>query len=613
MLGERWLDRAVARGRLLGRVRLWYHPEYAPFQLARTARVEGLDPKRGERILMRLVEEKLIEPRHVSRAPIAAVGDLLRFHPLAYLESTADRERLGRIFGLPPDEVDVDALLRAQRRAVGGTIAAATAAVRRPGMVAINLGGGLHHAEPEIGSGFCVYNDVGVAIAKLRHRGFDRPIAIVDLDYHQGNGNTVAFAEDPSVYVFSIHGAVWSHASLSGGSEIHLSGAVDDARYLARLRTLLLPVLRRVSPGLIFYVAGNDVLAGDLLGQFSLSPEGVLARDVHVLEAARALSASLVVTLGGGYSPRAWHSTTSMIRYALTGRRAIDAPRSPDLSLRFERIARVIDPLDLTADDEFDLSEEDVMAALTHQPAQRRILGYYSAQGVEFALERYGILPEIRKRGWTELVVEGDPKDPAHQLVRVRGRKRLRDPLSLLVELVVRRAFVEIPFPEGTDRVEVLHVEWLLLQDPSRSFTLGRPPLPGQVYPGLGIAMQMQALLTQAVKRLGLAALSDNPAHFHNAAALTSSSFFLDPEVEGRFRAMLEVLSELAPADASFAVEEKRLRYGDDTPCEWEAAMHLHPVEPWVDAYFRSAPYIAQVVEAQAAALRRGLHLVSPR
>src|SRR5690606_19495564 len=100
MLGQRWLDRAISRGRLLGRVGLWYHPEYAPPVLAHTARVEGLDPKRGERILIRLVEEKLIEARHIRRAPIAAVGDLLRFHSFPYLESTADRERLGRIFGL---------------------------------------------------------------------------------------------------------------------------------------------------------------------------------------------------------------------------------------------------------------------------------------------------------------------------------------------------------------------------------------------------------------------------------------------------------------------------------------------------------------------------------
>src|SRR5687768_16642168 len=148
----------------MSRVRLWYHPEYAPAMLAESARVEGLDPRRGERILLELVEEGLLRPSDVRRAPIAAVGDLLRFHPLSYLEATADRERLARIFGLPSEQVDVDQLLRAQRRAVGGTLEAALAAVHTGSLCAINLGGGFHHAEPEMGSGFCVYNDVGVAI-----------------------------------------------------------------------------------------------------------------------------------------------------------------------------------------------------------------------------------------------------------------------------------------------------------------------------------------------------------------------------------------------------------------------------------------------------------------
>jgi acetoin utilization deacetylase AcuC-like enzyme len=601
------LARLRARRRLMSRVRLWYHPEYAPAMLAESARVEGLDPRRGERILLELVEEGILRASDVRRAPIAAVGDLLRFHPLSYLESTADRERLARIFGLPPEQVDVDQLLRAQRRAVGGTLEAALAAVHLGSLCAINLGGGFHHAEPELGSGFCVYNDVGVAIAKLRAQGFDKPIAIVDLDYHQGNGNTVAYERDPSVFVFSIHGAIWTRVETqSAGKEICLTGEVGDDKYLACLRTLLPRALKELRPRLIFYIAGNDVLGRDRLGTFSLTPAGVLERDLFVLRQAEELRAPIVVTLGGGYSEQAWRSTLHLIRWVLTGDCTLSQAKRRDLRGDFSRIAREIEPLDLIGGDTGELTEEDVRAALERTPGTRLILGYYSAEGIEYALERYGILAQIRKRGWAELAVE---MDPAHQLLRVRGRKRAKEPMSTLVELVANKMFVEIALESGAQRIEMLHVEWMLLEDPSKSFTLARPPLPGQKHPGLGIAIEMQELLLQAVRRLGLAGLLDNPAHYHNAFGASAEFRFLDPLVEGRFRAMVEVLDGIAVADASFAVEEGRLRFADGSACAWEPAAQVLAVEPRVIAYFASEAYRARADAAKRDAFSRGLHL----
>jgi acetoin utilization deacetylase AcuC-like enzyme len=603
------LERLRARHRLLGRVRIWYHPEYAPALIAHSARVEGLDPRRGERILIELVEQKLIAPRDVRRAPIASVGDLLRFHPLSYLEASADRDQLAHVFGLPPEEVDVDGLLRAQRRAVGGTIEAAQAAVHTGSMYAINLGGGFHHAEPEMGAGFCVYNDIGVAIGKLRAQGFDKRIAIVDLDYHQGNGNTVAYERDDSVFVFSIHGSVWTRVEgQSAGKEVHLTNAVDDDKYLSCLRTLLPAALKELSPRLIFYIAGNDVLAGDRLGTFSLTPEGVLERDAFVLELAKSLDAPLVVTLGGGYSEHAWRSTLHLVRCALTDERKISPPKHRDLRTDFSRIAHQIDPIDLVGDS-LDLTEEDLVAALERRPISRRVLGYYSAEGVEFALERYGILPEIRKRGWAELAVELDLGQNAPQLLRVRGRKRARAPMSTLVELVVSRTFIDVPDSPDA-RSEVLHIEWMLLEDPSKSFTLAKPRLPGQNHPGLGLALEMQELLVQACHRLSLGGLSQNPAHYHNALG-AQGFFFLDAEVEGRFRAMAEVLREVAIADASFIVEEGRLRFDDGSVCAWNPALHVLPLDERLRAYFASEPYRARARDARKSSLARGLRAIT--
>jgi acetoin utilization deacetylase AcuC-like enzyme len=574
--------------------------------IADSNRVEGLDPRRGERILLELVDEGLISPSDVRRAPIASVGDLLRFHPLSYLEATADRERLARVFGLQPEEIDVDQLLRAQRRAVGGTVEAAMAAVHSGSICAINLGGGFHHAEPEMGGGFCVFNDVGVAIAKLRAQGFDKPIAIVDLDYHQGNGNTVAFEGDPSVFVFSIHGAIWTRVeSQSAGKEVHLTGEVGDAKYLGCLRSLLPSALERLQPKLIFYIAGNDVLAGDRLGTFSLSLEGVLERDAVVLELAQRLKSALVVTLGGGYSEDAWLSSVHLVRCALTDDRTVFRTKRRDVRSDFSRIASQIDTMDLVGETA-DLTEADLVAALDRRPTSQRMLGYYSAEGVEFALERYGLLPEIRKRGWAELTVELDPSDSSHQMLRVKGRKRAAEPLSTLVELVVHRSFVESP--PGAERCEMLHIEWMLLEDPSKTFTLARPQLPGQRHPGLGIARETQELLVQAARRLGLAGLSQNPAHYHNGYGASLDFYFLDPEIEGRFRAMAEVLGELAVADASVLVDQGRLRFSDDTVCAWDPALQVLPLAESVIGYFESDAYRAHALEAKQRTLARGLH-----
>ncbi|TFH29608.1 MAG: histone deacetylase, partial [Myxococcales bacterium] len=206
-----WLQRQKAQRRLRDQVGLWYHPQYKAEALVESARVPGIEVARGEKILGSLSAEGLLRPKRVRPAPLIALADLARAHADSYLEKTARPEYLGRIFGLEAHDIDVDSLLIAQRRQVGGTVEAARWALEDSRRIGFNIGGGFHHAEPEAGAGFCVYNDVAVAIAALRADGFDAPVAIIDLDYHQGNGNIVAFEADDSVLTYSIHGSVWSH------------------------------------------------------------------------------------------------------------------------------------------------------------------------------------------------------------------------------------------------------------------------------------------------------------------------------------------------------------------------------------------------------------------
>ncbi len=405
---------------------LWYHPQYKVEALAETARVPGVEVERGEKILGSLGAEGLIGPKQVRPAPLAALADLAKVHADSYLEQTARPEYLGRIFGLEAQFIDVDPILIAQRRQVGGTVECARWAIGSTNRVAFNIGGGFHHAEPEAGTGFCVYNDIAVAIASLRADGFDAPVAIVDLDYHQGNGNLVTFEHDDTVFTYSIHGSVWSHVEAAADQQFLLPSGTEDAAYLRELRDTLPAALEKIEPGLIFYVAGNDVLKGDRLGEFLLTREGVLARDCFVIELARKQRCPTVVTLGGGYSDDAWRASTDFIRWLLIDETKIVQEPTSSIYEQYSQIAQELDPYDLQRPSgEWELSEADLLGDLTGpQYRATRMLDYYSRHGVEVALEKYGLMDEIRKRGFTGPRLTLDPSDPERQHLTMHATKK---------------------------------------------------------------------------------------------------------------------------------------------------------------------------------------------
>ncbi len=594
---RRIFERLRARRRLGRDVSVWYHPAYAPHQLTKTARVKHLEPKRGEYVLTRLVQDKLLRASDVRPSPQATYRQLLTFHTPQYLADVARAENAAAIFGLSAGDIDLDPLLDGAQRAVGGTVAAARE-VTRGGRLALNLGGGFHHAEPDHGAGFCVYNDVGVAIRLLRDEGWTGRVAIIDLDFHQGNGNSAAFEDDDDVLVFSIHGSVWRHTDRPA-HEIHLEGHVDDLRYLASLRYYLPPALERFDPELVFYIAGMDVLGVDRLGTFELSLDGVFARDRFVLEHVREVPT--VVTMAGGYSKEAWVAFYNLARYAISGRPRVWRPDPPNLEARFTAIAKTIDPMDLTRSQDLDteLSEADLFGELVGRPRASRLLDYYSRHGIALVLERYGLYEAVRRRGYVDFDLEMEVEDPSRQVVRVHGRKHQGD-RHLLVELVVRRRSWPAPDVEG-DQIWMLEILWLLLQDPTASFSLERPPLPGQEHPGLGIARQMRALLILSAERLGLAGLLDRPAHYHNAYVARSGYYFVDPVEQGRFLALVDALEDLPLATATQLVDEGKIRESG-APYAWTPSDHVLPVADRLVKHFASDAYTEAVEAARRTA-----------
>ena len=164
------------------------------------------------------------------------------------------------------------------------------------------LAGGTHHAFRGEGSGFCVFNDVAIAIHWLRSRGEARRAAVVDLDVHQGDGTAHFFEDDPEVLTLSLHGARnFPFRKQRSKIDVELEDQTRDAEYLRALDEAL-PRVWEFQPQIVFYLSGVDALESDVLGRLSLTPEGLKARDRRVIQGARDRRIPLVITLGGGYS-----------------------------------------------------------------------------------------------------------------------------------------------------------------------------------------------------------------------------------------------------------------------------------------------------------------------
>ena len=228
------------------------------------------------------------------------------------LERVHTREYLDRLFGIGLSAPEQRALgvpwsprlLRRSRLAVQGTLLAARAALEdgRAG----NLAGGTHHAFADHGEGFCVLNDVAIAIRRLQADGRLERALVVDLDVHQGNGTAAIFEGDESVFTFSIHGERnYPARKMRSTLDVGLPDGVDDDAYLGALQAHLPVLTKDFRPDIVFYLAGVDVAEGDRYGKFRLSEAGIRARERCVLDWTRKLGVPLVITLAGGYLPNA--------------------------------------------------------------------------------------------------------------------------------------------------------------------------------------------------------------------------------------------------------------------------------------------------------------------
>lgn len=186
-------------------------------------------------------------------------------------------------------------------RAVQSTLEAARDALETG--LGINLAGGTHHAFPDHGEGFCVFNDVAIATRVLQREGRLVRAAVVDLDVHQGNGTARIFADDSDVFTFSMHGARnYPFRKEQSALDVELEDGCDDAVYLAALDAHLGPALDAARPELVFYLGGADPYVHDRFGRLGLTVAGLVERDRRAFDAFRRRGLPAVVTMAGGYA-----------------------------------------------------------------------------------------------------------------------------------------------------------------------------------------------------------------------------------------------------------------------------------------------------------------------
>lgn len=564
-----------------------------------------MDPQRAARILAALAEEGLVEDGEISLPRRASVNHLLRVHTSAYVESLQRREAMVPILGFAVDERQREEIVDLQRRMTGGTIQATRLALTT-GNIGVNLGGGFHHAMPNHGQGFCIFNDIAVAIQRLRAHGFRAPILVIDLDLHDGNGTRAIFADDPTVHTYSVHNAHWGETEAAASTSIELGTGVTDEVYLGTLVKTLPPVVEQLKPGLAIYVAGCDVAADDRIGDWQISPDGMLARDQLVTEVLRRRGhvVPVAVVLAGGYGSRAWRYTARFLFWLMTGG-TTEVPENDELTLmRVHRAWGQLDRGELTSDPGdfiLRLTEEDLEGILPGAPGSSRFLGYFSRHGVELLLEKLGIFAQLRARGYHNPMLELDNSHELGDRLRLWSDARKAE---LLMELLVGRNQRMIP------GMEVLTIEWLLLQNPRARFSPDRPPLPGQQHPGLGMLTDVLGWLVSISEMLHLDGVTYVPSHYHVAAQSRKLVRFLKPGDEALFRAIEALLAGVPLHEATRRVENGEvLDAGTREPVSWGRRAMVLPVSERLRDLLFSEQY-EQEVERQLAALHlclRGL------
>jgi acetoin utilization deacetylase AcuC-like enzyme len=274
------------------------HVFYTPRYYAEIGAAHVFPIRKFELVRDKLLAEGTLRRDEIFEPDPAAVEDVLLVHTKDYVSRLCNgnlTQKEIRRLGLPWSE----SLVRRSFYAVGGTLAATQVALAKG--YSSNLAGGTHHSFPDRGEGFCVLNDVAIAIRAMRARKLIRRAAIVDCDVHQGNGTATIFSSDANTFTFSMHGANnYPLFKAQSSLDVELPDGTSDDEYLETLARHL-PTVFAHDADIVFYLAGADPYAGDKLGRLALSIDGLRARDELVLCECYEREVPVVTVMSGGY------------------------------------------------------------------------------------------------------------------------------------------------------------------------------------------------------------------------------------------------------------------------------------------------------------------------
>ena len=246
-----------------------------------------------------LLQSGVLSLDELYESPIASEALLALAHTPDYIQAmktgSVSRDIIKRV-GFP---WSYELFIRSSAT-VGGAVEAAQWALKEK--ISGNLAGGTHHSHADRGEGYCVFNDIAVATRYLRQKGLVKKVAIIDLDVHQGNGNSSILHQEPDVFIFSMHGAKnYPFIKVPSTLDIALPDGAEDELFLRELDRGLAEV-QKFAPDFIFYQMGVDPLKEDKLGKMNLTFAGLILRDEKVLRYARDFEIPISLALGGGYA-----------------------------------------------------------------------------------------------------------------------------------------------------------------------------------------------------------------------------------------------------------------------------------------------------------------------
>ena len=274
---------------------------YSPYYVADIPDDHVFPMKKFSGLHSYLISHNIVQEKDVITPSLVEFPSLITVHTDRYAKAVwtgeLDRKEIRRM-GLPWSK----SLAVRSRLAVQGTINAGLMALQDG--LSGNLAGGTHHSMPDHGEGFCVYNDVAVAIRVLQQSMWVNKVLVIDCDVHQGNGTAHIFEHDESVYTFSIHGQNnYPFKKPPSNLDVGLPDKTGDRDYQTALIDALDRIRIEFEPDLVFYLGGIDPLERDHFGRLSLTLAGLRERDRIVLETVKQWNKPITLLLSGGYAP----------------------------------------------------------------------------------------------------------------------------------------------------------------------------------------------------------------------------------------------------------------------------------------------------------------------